>query len=160
MWRVGILTASDKGSRGERVDLSAQVIREMVQDIDGQVEEYVLVPDEYSLVCEQLTRLVDECHLDLVITTGGTGIGPRDITPEATQAVIDREVPGIAEAMRAVSLAKTPRAMLSRAMAGTRGQSLIINLPGSPKGVRECLEAVLDVLPHALAILKGGGDHQ
>jgi molybdopterin adenylyltransferase len=160
MWRVGILTASDKGARGEREDLSAQVIREMVQDIGGQVVEYVVVPDEYSLVSEHLTRLVDELNLDLILTTGGTGLGPRDVTPEATRSVIDREVPGLAEAMRAISMKKTPRAMLSRAMAGTRGQSLIINLPGSPKGVRECLEAVIDVLPHALEILRGGGDHQ
>jgi molybdopterin adenylyltransferase len=160
MWRVGILTASDKGSRGEREDLSAQVIREMVQDIGGQVVEYVVVPDVYSLVSEHLTRLVDELDLDLILTTGGTGLGPRDVTPEATRSVIDREVPGLAEAMRAISMKKTPRAILSRAMAGTRGQSLIINLPGSPKGVRECLEAVIDILPHALEILRGGGDHQ
>ncbi|GIM47427.1 molybdenum cofactor biosynthesis protein [Collibacillus ludicampi] len=160
MWKVGILTASDKGARGEREDLSAQVIREMVQDIGGQVVEYVVVPDEYSLISEHLTRLVDELGLDLILTTGGTGLGPRDVTPEATRSVIDREVPGLAEAMRAITMKKTPRAMLSRSLAGTRGQSLIINLPGSPKGVRECLEAVIDVLPHALEILRGGGDHQ
>jgi molybdopterin adenylyltransferase len=160
VWRVGILTASDKGARGERQDLSAQVIREMVQDIGGEVVEYVIVPDEISQVREQLIRMVDEQNIDLVLTTGGTGLGPRDVTPEATRAVIDREVPGLAEAMRAVSMQKTPRAMLSRAMAGTRGQTLLVNLPGSPKGVRECLEAILNVLPHALEILRGGGDHQ
>lgn len=158
MWRVGIITASDRGSRGEREDLSGQVITEMMADIDGEVEEYVVIPDEYDRIRSEITRLADDKRLDLIVTTGGTGLSPRDVTPEATRAVIDREVPGIAEAMRAYSLSKTPKAMLSRAISGTRGHTLIINLPGSPRGVRESLDAILEVLPHAMEIIRGA-DH-
>ncbi|MQL51151.1 molybdopterin adenylyltransferase [Desulfofundulus thermobenzoicus] len=157
MWRVGILTASDKGSRGEREDKSADVIREMVAAIDGEVVAYRLVPDDLEVLKENLITMVDRDRLDLVLTTGGTGFSPRDNTPEATRAVIEREVPGIPEAMRAESMKKNPRAMLSRAVAGIRHRTLIINLPGSPRGVRECLEAVLPALPHGLEILTGRG---
>lgn len=159
-WRVGILTSSDKGARGEREDLSGQVIREMVQDIHGEVVEYVVIPDEFDLLRDTLLHFCDVDRLDLVLTTGGTGLAKRDVTPEATLTVIERQVPGMAEAMRAYSLQKTPFAMLSRAVVGTRGESLIVNLPGSPKGVRECLEVLLPVLPHALEILTGKmGEH-
>jgi len=154
-WKVGVITASDKGARGEREDLSGQVIREMVQDIQGDVVEYLVLPDEFELLRDALVQFADKLQLDLIVTTGGTGLAKRDITPEATRAVIDREVPGMAEAMRAASLAKTPFAMLSRAVVGTRGDALIVNLPGSPKGVRECLEVLLPVLPHAMQILQG-----
>ncbi|MBE3587419.1 MAG: molybdopterin adenylyltransferase [Thermoanaerobacteraceae bacterium] len=157
MWRVGILTASDRGSRGEREDKSADVIREMVAAIDGEVVAYRLVPDDLEVLKENLITMVDRDRLDLVLTTGGTGFSPRDNTPEATRAVIEREVPGIPEAMRAESMKKTPRAMLSRAVAGIRHRTLIINLPGSPKGVRECLEVILPALPHGLEILTGRG---
>jgi len=155
--KVGILTASDKGSRGEREDQSGQVIKEMVAQLPGEVVEYALVPDEKEEIKNKLLTMVDEQKVDLLLTTGGTGLGPRDVTPDATLDVIERLVPGIGEAMRAQSLKKTNRAMLSRAVAGTRGQSLIINLPGSPKAVRECLEVILPALPHALEILQGKG---
>ena len=160
-WKVGIVTASDKGARGEREDLSGQVIREMVQDIDAEVTEYVVIPDEFDVLRDTLLSFVEEHRLDVIVTTGGTGLAHRDVTPEATLAVIEREVPGMAEAMRAASLQKTPMAMLSRSVVGTRGNTLIINLPGSPKGVRECLEVVLPVIPHALEILQGQiGEHR
>ncbi len=155
-WRAAILTASDRGSRGEREDTSAQVIRELVEEeINGEIIEYRIVPDEVDEIASALIEMADVIKVDLIITCGGTGLGPRDITPEATQLVIDRLVPGLAEVMRATSIHKTRRAMLSRAICGTRGKTLIINLPGSPKGVSENLAAIIDMLPHALAILTG-----
>jgi molybdopterin adenylyltransferase len=156
-WRVfsiGIITASDKGSRGEREDISGKTIASMLQEL-GEVKHYVVVPDEQKKLSAEIIHMVDQLKVDLVLTTGGTGLGPRDVTPEATLAVIDRTVPGIPEAMRAKSLEITNRAMLSRAVAGMRGRALIINLPGSPKGVKECLEVVLPVLEHGLSIMKG-----
>jgi molybdenum cofactor synthesis domain-containing protein len=154
MFSIGIITASDKGSRGEREDVSGKTIAAMLAGL-GEVKHYVVVPDEQAALSREMMQMVDNLGVDLVLTTGGTGLGPRDVTPEATLAVIDRLVPGIPEAMRAKSLEITSRAMLSRAVAGVRGRSLIINLPGSPKGVRECLEVVLPVLEHGLAIMKG-----
>ncbi len=154
MFKIGIITASDKGSRGDREDISGKVIADMTAPV-GRVEKYVIVADEKDALQAAMLQMADELKLDLSLTTGGTGRGLRDVTPEATLAVIDRQVPGIAEAMRAASMLKTNRAMLSRAVAGTRGRTLIINLPGSPKGVRECLEVVLPALEHGLAILKG-----
>ncbi|CAM4418708.1 MogA/MoaB family molybdenum cofactor biosynthesis protein [Paenibacillus tarimensis] len=160
-WKVAILTASDKGSRGEREDTSAQVIRELVEEeIGGEIVDYRIVPDEQDEIMAALIEMTDYYQADLVLTTGGTGLAARDLTPEATLRVIDRQVPGIAEAMRMASLQKTRQAMLSRGIAGLRGQSLIINLPGSPKGVQENLMAIIDQLPHALAILSGRvGEH-
>ena len=155
MFTVGILTISDKGSRGERQDKSGEVIREILSSIDARIVNYDIVPDEKKLIVEKLVKWVDEDNLDVLITTGGTGLTPRDVTPEATLDVVDRIVPGFAEAMRAESLKKTPMAMLSRAVVGTRGKCLIINLPGSPNAVRECLEVVLPALPHAVETLKG-----
>ena len=155
MFTVGILTVSDKGSRGERENKSGEAIREILSGTGVRVAEYDIVPDEKDLISERLVKWADEGNLDVVITTGGTGLTPRDVTPEATLAVIDRFVPGFAEAMRAESLKKTPRAMLSRAVVGTRGKCLIINLPGSPKAVRECLQVILPALPHAVETLKG-----
>lgn len=154
-FRIGILTLSDKGARGEREDLSGQVIRETLGEEQYVVERYEVIPDERAIIEETLTLWVDEAGLDLIITTGGTGLSPRDVTPEATRAVIDYEVDGMAEAMRAASLAITPHAMLSRAVVGVRCRTLIVNLPGSPRGVKENLETLLSALPHGLAKLKG-----
>jgi len=155
MFTVGILTISDKGSRGERQDKSGEAIREIISSMDVRIENYDIVSDEEELIVKTLVKWADEDNLDVVITTGGTGLTPRDITPEATLVVVDKIVPGFAEAMRAESLKKTPMAMLSRAVAGTRGKCLIINLPGSPRAVRECLEVILPALPHAVETLKG-----
>jgi molybdopterin adenylyltransferase len=155
MFTAGILTISDKGSRGNRQDKSGEAIRQILSTMDARIANYDIVPDEKELIVKKLVKWADEDNLDVVITTGGTGLTPRDVTPEATLAVVDRIVPGFAEAMRAESLKKTPHAMLSRAVVGTRGQCLIVNLPGSPKAVRECLQVILPALPHAVETLKG-----
>ncbi len=155
MFTVSILTISDKGALGQRYDESGQVIRDFFSDLDSDIVNYEIVPDEVDVIRQKLVEWADSSETDVIITTGGTGLGERDVTPEATLAVVDRVVPGFAEAMRARSLNKTPMAMLSRATAGVRGRSLIINLPGSPKAVRECLEVVLPAIPHAVDIIKG-----
>ncbi|HWR08661.1 MogA/MoaB family molybdenum cofactor biosynthesis protein [Sporomusa sp.] len=154
MFNIGIITASDKGARGEREDLSGKAIAEMLAEL-GVVKHYVIVPDEREALSQAMIHMADTLQVDLILTTGGTGFGPRDVTPEATLDVIDRQAPGIPEVMRAKSLAITSRAMLSRAVAGLRARTLIINLPGSPKGVRECLETILPALEHGLSIAKG-----
>lgn len=160
-WKVAILTASDRGYRGEREDTSAQVIRELIEEeIQGEIIEYRVVPDEMDEIMASLIEMTDYYQADLILTTGGTGLALRDVTPEATLNVIDRVAPGFAEAMRMISMQKTRKAMLSRAVSGIRGRTLIINLPGSPKGVQENLMAIIDQLPHALGILTGKeGDH-
>jgi molybdopterin adenylyltransferase len=155
--KVAILTASDKGARGEREDRSAQVITEMVAAIGGEVVAYDVVPDEQETLAAKMKEYADQKCVDLILTTGGTGLAPRDLTPEATLDVVDRVIPGISEAMRMKGLEKTPHAMLSRSVAGSRGQTLIINLPGSPRAVRENLDVVLPAIPHALEILQGRG---
>ncbi len=152
---VGVLTVSDKGSVGEREDKGGPLIREMIATIRGKVEAYEVVPDEQDIISAKLKTWSDELGLNIIFTTGGTGFSPRDITPEATLEVLDRNVPGIAEAIRAEGLKNTPKAMLSRAVAGLRGSTLIINLPGSIKGVRESLEAILPALPHAVEVSRG-----
>ena len=155
MIKVGILTISDKGSKGEREDLSGKVIEEVVKKINGEVKYYQIIPDEKDIIQEELIKAVDKLHLDLILTTGGTGLAKRDVTPDATLEVIEKEVSGISEIIRSESFKKTNRAILSRGVAGIRKESLIINLPGSPKGVRESLEIILEALPHGIEILKG-----
>lgn len=157
MYRAGIVTLSDKGAAGEREDVSGRVIREILEREGYEIVSCRLLPDEKEELRQELIRLSDEAGCDLVLTTGGTGFSPRDITPEVTLAVADRNAPGIAEAIRAYSMTLTKRAMLSRAASVIRGKTLIINLPGSPKAVRESLEYILDSLPHGLEILSGRG---
>ncbi len=155
MYRAGILTVSDRGARGEREDTSGKVIARMLAAASMEVAAYDLVPDEEDLIAAKIVEFVDSKKLDLVITTGGTGVSPRDVTPDATRRVMDREIPGMAEAMRQESARQTPHAMLSRAVAAIRKQSLIINLPGSPQGAGENLRAVLPALRHAIEKIKG-----
>lgn len=155
MINIGILTISDKGSKGEREDLSGKVIEEVVKKINGEVKYYQIIPDEKDMIQEELIKAVDKLHLDLILTTGGTGLAKRDVTPEATLEVIEKEVSGISEIIRSESFKKTNRAILSRGVAGVRKGTLIINLPGSPKGAKESLEIILKVLPHGIEILKG-----
>ncbi len=155
MIRTAVITLSDKGSKGERTDESGMLLTELVRSIGATVEHYELLPDERMLIAAALRRLADSGSIDLILTTGGTGVAPRDVTPEATREVIERELPGMAEAMRAESLKKTPHAVLSRSVAGIRGRTLIVNLPGSPKAVRENLAVILPALPHAVAKIKG-----
>ncbi len=156
VYRVGIITASDKGYAGTRKDLSGPAIEEVVSGFKAfKVDKISILPDEKDLLSDRMRKMADEDHLDLILTTGGTGFSKRDVTPEATLAVIETRAPGIPEAMRSISLQITPRAMLSRAEAGIRGNTLIINLPGSPKAIRETLEYILPSVEHGLDILQG-----
>ena len=150
-----MVTVSDKCSAGGREDKSGRVVREMLEGAGIKVTRAELIPDDLPALAGLLDELCGK-GFNLIVTTGGTGLSPRDVTPEATLAVIDRQVPGMAEAMRAESLKVTPHAMISRAVCGLAGQTLIINLPGSPRGARECLEVVLPAVPHALEVASGG----
>ena len=156
-YQAAVITVSDKGSIGERTDTSGPAVRTMLENAGYEVVHTAIVPDDQLKISRELTLCADELGCDLVLTTGGTGLSPRDVTPEATRAVLHREIPAIPQAMLYASLAITPRAMLSRAAAGTRGKCLIINLPGSEKAARENLAAVLDTLEHALKMMAGGG---
>jgi len=155
MLNLGILTISDKGWRGQRGDESGKAIRASLSLLDNRVVKYEIVPDEVDIIASKLAQWADEGSVDIILTTGGTGLSPRDVTPEATLSVVDKVVPGLTEAMRAQTFKTTPFAILSRAVAGIRGKCLIINLPGSPKAVGECLEVILPTIPHAVEIIKG-----
>ena len=155
MFSVGILTISDKGAQGQRYDESGQVIRDSLSQLDSHVVKYEIIPDEETVIARKLAEWADEGNVDVALTTGGTGLSYRDVTPEATLSVVDKIVPGFAEAMRVKTFDKTPMVMLSRATAGVRGKCLIVNLPGSPKAVQECLEVIMPALPHAIEIITG-----
>ena len=157
MIRAAILTVSDSCSEGTRDDLSGPAIKEILEANEFEVCQTEIVPDDHDAIINELEYFADELAVDIVLTTGGTGLGPRDITPEATKAVCQRMVPGLAETMRAEGLKKTPNAILSRSAAGVRGDTLIINLPGSQKAVRQCLDVILPVLSHAVKMMQGGG---
>ena len=154
MFTLGILTISTSGQQGEREDTSGQMIRQILAPSIYKEVRYEMIADVKEIIEGRYKRWADEDNLDLIVSTGGTGLSPSDVTPEACLAVIDREVPGMAETMRAQTLRKTPMAMISRSVVGIRGGTLIVTLPGSPKAVEECLEVILPVLPHALEILK------
>ena len=154
MIKAAIITISDKGSRGEREDKSGEVIKEKLRHIKAQVVAYDIVPDERDIIAQKLKSFADKANL--ILTTGGTGVSPRDVTPEATRDVIEKELPGFSEAMRMESFKITPRAIGSRAVSGIYKNTLIINLPGSPKGVSECLDTVLNAIPHTLDVMGGG----
>jgi molybdenum cofactor synthesis domain-containing protein len=152
--RFGILTLSDRSARGERIDSSGPALADLIRAQNWSVAEQAILPDEESAIRSVLTEWSDSGRFDVILTTGGTGFAPRDVTPEATRAVIERDAPGLAEAMRADSLKKKPHAILSRAVAGIRRKTLIVNLPGSPKGAIENLQTILPVLPHAVQLLR------
>lgn len=155
MIKVAVLTMSDKGSRGEREDESGRLICEMVKDISGEVITHEVIPDEQNIIEERLKHFADNLRADVIITTGGTGVSPRDITPEATRNVLEKEIPGLAEVMRAEGCKKTIRAAISRGLVGIRGRTLIVNLPGSPKGVKEGMNVILSTIPHVVEKMQG-----
>jgi len=160
MYKVGVLTISDKGSRGQRADISGDYMVKAFHNADVEVSRYEIVADEENLISSTLATWADSGELGLIVTTGGTGISPRDVTPEATLKVVEKELTGIVELMRAIGYKKTPTAVLSRAVAGIRGKCLIVNLPGNPRAVQEYLELLLPVVPHAIEMLQGGSrDH-
>jgi len=155
MFNVGIVTISDKAWQGERSDESSKAIRDGLSLLNSRVVKYEVIPDEADIIASKLAEWADEGGVDIILTTGGTGLGSRDVTPEATLSIVDKVVPGFAEMMRARTFNITPLSILSRAVAGVRRKCLIINLPGSPKAVRECLEVILPAIPHAVEIIKG-----
>ena len=154
MYRLAILTISDSGSRGEREDRGGSAIRDKLPPPDYEEVRYEIIADDSDTITGRLSEWADSGEVDLIVSTGGTGMGPRDVTPEAARRAMDREVPGMAETMRAQTLQFTPMAMLSRSVVGIRGQTLIITLPGSPRGVGECLDVIMPVLPHAIELLQ------
>jgi len=157
MIRVAILTVSDSCSQGEREDISGQTIKDMLPEDRFEICRKKIVADEHEKIVNELKHFSDKADIDVVFTTGGTGLGPRDVTPEATASVCERIIPGFGEMMRAEGLKKTKNAILSRSIAGICNKTLVINLPGSPRGVKESLEIILNVLPHAVDMMHGGG---
>lgn len=155
MYKVAVLTISDRCAKGDREDESGKIIQKIVKNLPGEVVKYALIPDDPKMIKQRLLEYSDNLKVDLVLTNGGTGFTPRDFTPEVTREVIEKEVAGIPEAMRTECLKLTKRAMLSRAIAGIRGKTLIVNLPGSAKGAKESLEAILEALPHGLDMVSG-----
>jgi len=153
--QAGVVTVSDKGYAGEREDASGPLLADLLRQMGAQVVRQAIVPDEREQIERVLVELADEAHLDLVLTTGGTGPAPRDVTPEATRAVMEREMPGLAEVLRFAGYSRTPLAVISRGVAGIRGGTLIVNLPGSPRAVREGMETLSPILPHAIKMLRG-----
>ena len=159
IFSAGILTVSDSGSSGDRIDISGETIAEIIEVAGFSKRLKDIVPDEIPAISEKLIEWSDSGEVDIIFTTGGTGLGPRDVTPEATKSILDLEIPGIGESMRIKTLDRTPFAILSRSTAGIRSGCLIVNLPGSPKGVQECLEVVIESLPHALEMIRGWKSH-
>jgi len=159
MLRAKILVLSDASSRGERPDLSGPAVREALELHGWQVVSIEIFPDDFMAIRQRLAALTEANDCDLVVTSGGTGVGPRDVTPEATRAVVEKEIPGLAELMRAEGVQKTRRAALSRGLVGVRKGKLIVNLPGSPRGARESLESILDLLPHVIDLIQGRTAH-
>jgi len=154
---IAVMTSSDRCSRGEAEDVSGKLVSEMIKTVGGRTAAYDIVPDDIPAIREKLLHYCDTLAVDVVITTGGTGFSGRDVTPEATAQVIEKNIPGLPELMRAEGLKKTKKAVLSRGIAGIRKNTIIVNLPGSPKAVKESLEAIIDLIPHSLEMLRGGG---
>lgn len=152
--KIGIIVVSDSSSRGERVSTTQDLIKQLVEPL-GIVEMILIIPDDKDSIKQTMIDFCDHHHLDLVISTGGTGLSPRDVTPEATKEILHKEIPGLGEMMRISTLHFTPLSILSRATGGIRGRSLVVNLPGSPKAVKQCLESILPVIPHALEVIRG-----
>lgn len=159
MWRIGIVTVSDSGSEGKREDESGPLLQRLAEETGGEAVSNIIIPDDFATIKDTLTTFADENKCDLILTTGGTGLAERDVTPEATMEVIDKEVPGIPEAMRMSSFSTTKFSILSRSVSGIRGTTLIINLPGSPKAVQDCFSTIKEILPHALQLLQGRTEH-
>jgi len=157
MIKVAILTVSDSCAHGKREDVSGQTIREILPKEKFEINEMKITSDDQKSIADELRHYSDKADIDIVLTTGGTGLGPRDVTPEATASVCERTVPGLCEILRTEGFKRSPYAILSRSMAGIRNSTLIVNLPGSPRAVRECLEIILVILPHAVEMMRGGG---
>lgn len=155
MIRVGILTISDRGSKGEREDLSGKILKESIEKLGWVLKRYQVIPDEKEEIVNTLITWCDKEHLEVIITTGGTGVYPRDVTPEATKEILEKEIPGISEYIRFISYPSTPFAALSRGVSGIRGQTLIINLPGSPKAIEEIFPYLIEIIKHAVSKIKG-----